>query len=88
MDFVGNRLDEMAQELGCDHFCGPLVQLDIGELARSIDGHEETELARGLHLGDVDMEVADRVVLEFRLIVAFDFGQAADPLALQAAMQG
>ena len=71
----------MAQELGCDHFCGPLVQLDIGELAGPIDGHEEIELAfRGLHLGDVDVEVTDRVVLEFRLgrLVAFDLRQAAE----------
>ena len=34
----------------------------IGELAGPIDGHEEIELAfRGLHLGDVDVEEADRV---------------------------
>ena len=43
----------------------------------------------GLHFGDVDVEVADRVALELLLgrLVAFDIRQAADAVALQAAMQ-
>jgi hypothetical protein len=72
VDLVGNCRDEMAQEFGCDHLGGPLVQFDIGELGRPMDGHEEIELAfRGLHLGDVDVEVSDG---ELRLgrLVAFD----------------
>lgn len=90
VDFVGNRRDEVAQELGCDHLGGPLLQFDIGELARLIDGHEELQLAFSrLHLGDVDVEVADRIGLELLLgwFVAFDFRQAGNAVALQATMQ-
>ena len=91
MDLVGNRLDEVPQEPGRDHLGGLLVQFGIGELAGAVDGHEEIELAFGrLHLGNVDVEVADRVALELLLgrLVAFDIGQAGDAVALQAAMQG
>lgn len=87
---VGNRLNEVAQELGCDHLGCPLVQLDIGEFAGPIDGHKEVELPLGgLHLGDVDVKVADRVALELFLgfLVASDIRQARDAVALQAAMQ-
>ena len=39
-----------------------------GELRGSIDGHEELELALGrLDLGDIDMEMADRITLELPL---------------------
>ena len=67
------------------------MQFDEGELGGAVDGHEQVELAfGGLHLGDVDVEVADRVALELLLgrLVAFDLRQAADAVALQAAMQG
>jgi hypothetical protein len=43
------------------------VQLGKGELGGAVDGNEEVELALlGPHLGDVDVEVADRVGLEAR----------------------
>ena len=43
----------------------------------------------GPDLGDVDVEVADRIGLELllRRLVAFDIGQAADAVALQTAVQ-
>ena len=66
------------------------MQLDEGELGGAVDGDEQVELAfGGSHLGDVDMEVADRIGLELLLggLVAFDLRQAADAVALQAAMQ-
>jgi hypothetical protein len=41
------------------------MQLGVGELAGSINGHKEIELALlGTHLGDIDMEVADGILLE------------------------
>lgn len=41
------------------------MQLGKGELAGPIYGHEQVELALfGPHLGDVDVEVPDSVVLE------------------------
>ena len=66
------------------------MQFDEGELGGSVDRHEEVELALfGPDLGDVDVEEADRVVLEpgaLRL-VAVGIGQAGDAMTLKAAMQ-
>jgi len=56
------------------------MQFDIGKLARPVDGHEEIELSLGcLHLGDVDVEVADRIGFELPLrgLVAIHIRQAA-----------
>ena len=88
---VGNGRDEVTQELGGGHFPGFLDQLSEGELRGPVDGHEEVELALGgAQLGDVDVEVADRVALELLLgwLVARHLGQPRDAVALQAAMQG
>ena len=66
------------------------MQLCVGKLGGAVDGDEEIELALGgLHLGDVDVEVADRIGLELlaNQLVAFDLRQTADPMALQAAIQ-
>jgi hypothetical protein len=43
----------------------------------------------GAHLSDIDVEEADRIGLELllRRPVAFDIRQAADAVALQAAVQ-
>lgn len=90
-DPVGDRFDEMAQEVASGAPFGFSVKLDEGELAGPIDGDEHVELAlRGLYLGDVGVEEADRVALELRFdwLLAFDLRQAADPVTLQATMQG
>jgi hypothetical protein len=61
-----------------------------GELRGPIDRDDEMEPAlRGSDLGDVDMEIADRIDLELALGrgFAFDLGQPRDPMAPQAAMQ-
>ena len=44
----------------------------------------------GPNLGDVDVEVADRIGLEGLLggLVALDLGEPADAVALEAAVQG
>ena len=40
------------------------MQLDIGKLAGTVNGDEQVKLAlRRLYLGNVNMEVADRVLL-------------------------
>lgn len=64
--------------------------LHEGELAGAIDGDVEVELASGLELSNVDVEVADRVSLELFLwrLAAFDLRQSADAVALETAMQG
>lgn len=64
--------------------------LDDGELAGAVDGHVEIELALGsLHLGDVDVEIADGVAPEGSLccLVALDLRQATDVMALEAPVQ-
>ena len=86
---VGHRRDEGAQEVGGNPACGLLMPLGKGKLAGAINGHEEIEAAFfRMHLGHVDMEVAEWVLLE-RLLggyVAIDLRQAADAMALEAAM--
>ena len=55
----------LAQELSCDMACGSLVQLDKGELAGPVYGDEQVQLTLfGTHLGDIDVDVANRVALE------------------------
>ena len=66
MDLVRDGGDQAAQEVSGGAARHLLVQLDEGELRRSVDGDEEVELAlRGSNLGDVDMKIADRIGLEF-----------------------
>ena len=66
------------------------MQSNERKLGGSVDRHEEVELALlGTNLGDVDVEIADRVGLEFALVgqVAIDLRQARDAVTLQTAMQ-
>ena len=65
---VRDSLDQPAQEI-----CGVasrdrLAELDKGELRGPVDRDEEIELALGgSNLGDIDMEIADRIGLELPL---------------------
>ena len=67
------------------------MQFDKGELRSAVDCDEEMQLALlGSNLGDVDMEVADRIALELALVglVAVNLRQPADSMTLKTAMQG
>jgi hypothetical protein len=65
VDFVGDRFNEGCQEGRRGHPVCFFSELSEGEFAGPVDGHEEEELSlRGLDLGDVDVEEADRVWLE------------------------
>ncbi len=67
VDLIGHCFEQVLQELpSCRPVC--LVdELGHGKLARSVDADEQVELSfSSLHLGDVDMEKADRVALELR----------------------
>ena len=89
-DLVGDGGDQAAQEV-CSRFARHLlVQFDEGELRGPVDRDDEIELAlSGSDLGEVDMEIADRIGLELALRrgFAFDLRQARDPVALKASMQ-
>jgi hypothetical protein len=90
VDPVGHGLDEDIQEVGGEPRSGFGMQLGEGELGGSVDGDEEVEPAfGGLDLGDVDVEITDRIALELALVqrVALDIRQAGDAMPLQAAMQ-
>ena len=66
------------------------MKLDIGKLAGSVDGNKEMKLAFcRSDLGNVDMEVANRIGLELLLwsLVAFNIWQPFNTMALKAAMQ-
>jgi putative transposase len=79
-------LQEGARGLGI----GLVDQPSDREFRGAIDRDEEIELALGgLHFGDVDVEIANRIGLKLALgrSFAFDLRQARDPMALEAAMQ-
>ena len=42
VDIVGQRLDNVAKELRCNHFPGFLVQFHVGELRSAVDCDEQT----------------------------------------------
>ena len=66
------------------------MQLSEDELRRPINGHEEVELALlSANLGNVEVEVADRITLEgfFSDLVTGDLRQTADRVAFKAPMQ-
>src|SRR3712207_6828398 len=69
---------------------GPFVQLGEGELAGPVDGDEQVQLALlGADLGDVEVEVADRVDLEALLSggTALRLGQPGDAVPGETAME-
>ena len=67
------------------------MQFNEGEFGGPVDRDDEIEPAlRSSNLGDVDMEVANRIGLELALRrgFAFDLRKPGDPVALQASMKG
>jgi hypothetical protein len=90
VDPVGDGFDQAAQEVRGRAARHLLMQVDEGELRGPINRDDEIELAlRGSNLGDVDMEIADRVSLELTLgrSFAFELWQPRDSMTLQAARQ-
>ncbi len=78
--------DEMAKEVASDPGRGLLVHLDEGELRGTVDGYQQVESAFfGPDLGNVDVEIADRIALELTPggRIALDHGQLRDAMALQ-----
>lgn len=64
VDRVGNGGGKSSEEVTGDTARGLLVQFHEGELGRAVDGHKEIQLALcGSNLGNVDVEVSNRVGL-------------------------
>ena len=87
---VGHGLDQPLEEVGCGLAADALMQLDEGALAGAVDRHQHVELTLfGAHLGEVDVEVADRVGPEALLggRLGRDRRQARDVVALEQAME-
>jgi hypothetical protein len=85
-----HRLERRAREVG-DAGGGTLVPSGEGELAGAVGSDEEVELASlCADLGNVDVEVANGIGREAPSsgLVALGVRQAADAMALQAAVQG
>jgi hypothetical protein len=83
VDLVGDGGDQAAQEVSGGPARDLFVQFDQGELRGPIDCNDEIELAlSGSNLGDVDMEIANRIGLELALGrgFAFNLRQAKDPM--------
>ena len=78
MDAIRHGLDQRPQEVSGDAARRLLVQFDEGKLCGAIDGNQEVELALfGSDLGDIHVEVAERVGFEgtFIGLVAGDIWQ-------------
>jgi hypothetical protein len=91
VDLVRDRLDQAPEEVASRPLLGFSMKLDEGEFAGPVDGDEHAEPALGrAHFGQVNVKEADWVAHELRLCgrLDFDLAQAADPVTLQAAMQG
>jgi hypothetical protein len=90
VDLVRDGRDQLFEERAGGHHRGASDQADEDELARAVDGDEQVKLSfGGADFGRIDMEVANGVSLE-RLpgrLVALDFRQSADAVALETAVQ-
>ena len=90
MDLVRHRGGESPKEVTGYAPDGLLVQLDEGELGRAINGYQQVEAPfLGTDLGDVDVEVAERVALELAPggCVTLDLRQLPDAVPLETAVQ-
>jgi hypothetical protein len=90
MDSIGDSRDQRLEESRRRLHVGTFDQLHESELRSAVDGHKEIELAfGGAYLGQIDMEVADRIAFELlpSRLAASHLRKAADAMPLQTAMQ-
>ena len=90
VDFVRNAFQQVFQEFPGRLAIGLLDKLCHSEFAGSVNGHKEMELTLfGPNLGNVDVEITNRVALEllpFRL-VTFHIWKARNAMPLKATVQ-
>src|SRR5690606_29566238 len=90
VDFIGNSLRQRPEKVPGNASGCLLNKLSEGELGSSVDGYEEIKPAFSrMHLGNVNVEIADRIALELLLwlFVASDLRQPRNTVALKASMQ-
>lgn len=88
VDLVGHGPHQHLEEGGCGQLGRLAVDAGKDQLRGAIDRDEQEAFpALVAQLGDVDVEVADCVILELLRLLAVSLGQSADPVALQAAVQ-
>src|SRR6516225_6998583 len=90
MQAVGHGRDQSLQEACGARPVGLLMELGEGELGGPINRDEQVELAGfGADLGNVDVEIADRIGLELALVrlVALYLRQARDAVPLQTSVE-
>ncbi len=90
MNLVGYDFDQAAQEGASVLAFSALTQFSEDKLGCPVNGDKEIELALvSSDLAEVQMKVADGIVLEALLLgrFAFRFGQSVDAMPLEAAMQ-
>ena len=92
VDVIRHEGDELVEEVGGDAAGGLRVELGESELGSAVDCDEEVKLAFSCaDLGQVEVKEADGIGLELPFAGrggAWDFRQAADTVALEAAMEG
>jgi hypothetical protein len=90
MDVIGRGFEHVLQELPGSHSVSLCNELSDGELGRSVNSYKEIEPAlSSLHLGNIDVEEADGVVLDLLMnrFVVLNIRQARDAVPLNTAMQ-
>ena len=87
VDSIWNSIDQTAKKVASIPPSDPLMQFGEGELAGAIDSQKHVELALlGLHLGDIHVEIANRIRLELLLwFRSLDVWQTVDVAALEQA---
>lgn len=92
VDAVRDGRDEFTQKVGGGAPRGAFHQASESELGSAIHSDKEVQLAFArAHFGQIDMEVADGIFFKLLLWAragAIEVRQAADAMALQAAMKG
>ena len=71
VELVRHGLEQAFKARFCQQVRGPFMQLGMGELRCAVDGDEQIQLALfGLHFGNIDVAVTDRVCFELLFFAA------------------
>lgn len=89
VDLVRYGSDQRLEEAGGGEFGGAAADAGEDQFGSAIDRDVEERLAPFVaQFGNVDVKVANLVILELLRLLPVGLGQAADAMALQTAMEG